>query len=196
MKAINIEKQNNTYYWVIGVLSVVIPVVVAVLFYKTKAGSLGKLDVSFLPRLNAVLNSSVSILLIAGFIFIKRKQQRWHITSMVSAFMLSSLFLISYVIYHYSATGTKFGDLNHDGVVNMAEIAEAGILRHIYFFVLITHIVLATIVVPFVLFSIYFGATKQYEKHKKIVKWTFPIWLYVSITGVLVYLMISPYYTV
>jgi putative membrane protein len=100
---------------------------------------------------------------------------------MITAFALSSLFLICYVIYHYQAPSTKF----------MGE----GLIRGVYFFILITHIILAAIVVPFVLLSIYFAITKQFTKHKKIVKWTFPIWLYVAITGVIVYLMISPYYT-
>lgn len=179
--ASNTIKHNNTYLFLIGILSVVIPVVVAVLFYIPKVGNFGSFDVSFLPHLNAMLNTATSISLILGYIFIKQKKQRYHVTAMLTAFALSSIFLISYVIYHYMGAHTKFpGD---------------GLMKVIYLSVLFSHIVLATIVVPFVLLAIYFGATKQYEKHKKIVKYTFPIWLYVAITGVLVYLMISPYYT-
>jgi putative membrane protein len=100
---------------------------------------------------------------------------------MLSAFVLSSIFLISYVIYHASVPETRFGG--------------QGIVRYIYFFVLITHIILATLVVPLALFSIYRGLNSEVVLHKKIVKYTFPIWLYVSVTGVIVYLMISPYYT-
>jgi putative membrane protein len=173
-------KNDTAYLIVIGILSVAIPVVVAMLFYIPQAGGLGKLDVSFLPHLNAALNTGTAICLIAGFLFIKNKKQRYHITAMITAFALSSIFLISYVIYHYQGTHTTYPGL--------------GAMRAIYFFILITHIVLAAIVVPFVLLAIYFGATKQYERHKKVVKYTFPIWLYVAITGVLVYLMISPYY--
>lgn len=174
-------KKDTLYLFLIGVLSVAIPVVVAILFYLPQAGRLGNFNVSFLPHLNAALNSGTAICLIMGFIFIKRNQQRYHITAMITAFALSSLFLISYVIYHYQGTHTKYP-------------ADAGSIRYVYLFILATHIVLAAIVVPFVLLAIYFGATKQYKRHKGIVKYTFPIWLYVAVTGVLVYLMISPYY--
>jgi putative membrane protein len=181
MQTANNVKNDTKYLILIGILSVAIPVVVALLFYVPQAGGLGNLDVSFLPHLNAALNSGTAICLIAGFLFIKNKKQRYHITAMVTAFVLSSIFLVSYVIYHYQGTHTTF-----PGV---------GAIRTIYFFILITHIILAAIVVPFVLLAIYFGISKQYERHKKVVKYTFPIWLYVAITGVLVYLMISPYYT-
>ena len=174
-------KRDNIYLFIIGVLSVAIPVVVAALFYLPQAGKLGNFDVSFLPHLNAALNSGTAICLMAGFFFIKRKQQRYHVTAMITAFTLSSLFLVSYVIYHYQGTHTTY--------------PGTGFIRYLYFFILITHIVLAAIVVPFVLLAIYFGITKQYKRHKNIVKYTFPIWLYVAVTGVLVYLMISPYYT-
>jgi putative membrane protein len=178
---LNNVKNDTAYLVIIGILSVVIPVLVAILFYIPQAGGLGSLDVSFLPHLNAALNSGTAICLIAGFWFIKNKMQRYHITAMITAFTLSSLFLISYVIYHYQGTHTKF--------------PGTGVIKNIYFFILITHIVLAAIVVPFVLLAIYFGISKQYSRHKKIVRYTFPIWLYVAITGVLVYLMISPYYS-
>jgi putative membrane protein len=181
MQTTNSVKKNDTAYLIaIGILSVVIPVVVAMLFYIPQAGSLGNIDVSFLPHLNAALNSGTAICLIAGYLFIKNKKQRYHITAMITAFALSSIFLISYVIYHYQGTHTTF--------------PGTGLIKAIYFFILITHIILAAIVVPFVLLAIYFGISKQNERHKRVVKYTFPIWLYVAITGVLVYLMISPYY--
>lgn len=175
------DKQNNIYLIIIGILSVTVPVLVAVLMFMPQTGKMGDLNVSFLPHLNAVLNSATAIALISGYTFIKKGNTRYHTTAMITAFVLSSLFLISYVIYHYQAPSTKF-------------LGE-GFIRGIYFLILITHIILAAIVVPFVLLSIYFAITKQFIKHKKIVKWTFPIWLYVAITGVIVYLMISPYYT-
>jgi putative membrane protein len=163
----NTIKNNNAYLVLIGILSVIIPVVVAVLFYVPKAGSLGSVDVSFLPHLNAMLNTATSISLILGYIFIKQKKQRYHITAMLTAFALSSIFLISYVIYHYQGAHTKF--------------PGEGLIKGIYLFILFSHIFLATIVVPFVLLAIYFGITRQLERHKKIVKYTFPIWLYVLI---------------
>ncbi len=178
----NTPKVNNKLYLtIIGVLSVLIPIVVTYLFYGAKYTRIDGLDVSFLPHLNAVLNSATFICLIAGFIMIRRKMVDYHRTFMMSAFVLSSIFLVSYVIYHNNATHTSFGG--------------EGIIRYVYFIILITHIMLAAIVVPFVLLAIYFAWTKQINRHKKIVKYTYPIWTYVAATGVIVYLMISPYYT-
>jgi putative membrane protein len=174
------DKKNNLYLIIIGLLSVAIPVLVSILLFIPQTGKLGDLDVSFLPHLNAVLNSATALSLVAGYIFIKQGNRRYHTTAMITAFALSFLFLVSYVIYHYQAPPTRFGG--------------EGLIRGIYFLILLTHIVLAAIVVPFVLLSIYFAASKQLFRHKKIVKWTFPIWLYVAVTGVVVYLMISPYY--
>jgi putative membrane protein len=173
-------KNDNLFLFIIGILSIIIPVVVAVLFYMPQTGGLGDLNVSFLPHLNAMLNSATAIALILGFIFIKKKKQRYHATAMLTAFGLSSIFLISYVIYHYQGTHTVF--------------PGTGFIKVVYLSILLTHIVLAIIVVPFVLLAIYFGITRQLIKHKKTVRYTFPIWLYVAISGVLVYLMISPYY--
>jgi len=190
-----IEKKDSLYQIIIGVLSIAIPVVVSVLFYIPQTGKLGDLDVSFLPHLNAVLNSCTTVALLAGFYCIKfKKDARLHRTAMLVAFGLSSIFLISYVIYHYQGEHTVYGDVDNNLVLDAAELAAVGFTRTIYVVILVTHIILAAIVVPFVLFAIYFGISNQVSKHKKIVKWTFPIWLYVAITGVIVYLMISPYY--
>jgi len=175
------EKKNNAYLIIIGILSVAIPVVVAILMFIPQTGKLGDLNVSFLPHLNAVINTATALALLSGYIFIRNGKKQYHITAMITAFVLSSIFLVSYVIYHYQAPPTKF----------MGE----GFIKGVYFFILLTHIILAAVVVPFVLLSIYFGISKQYEKHRRIVKWTFPIWLYVAITGVVVYWMISPYYS-
>ncbi|MFN6943378.1 MAG: DUF420 domain-containing protein [Cytophagaceae bacterium] len=190
------EVKNNSFYLsLIWVLSVAIPVVVAVLFYMPQTGKLGDLNVSFLPHLNAALNSSTALALIAGFYFIKKNQQKNHTYAMLSAFALSSIFLVSYVIYHFQGSHTLFGVVNGDGVLSVDELAAVSISRYIYLFILITHILLAIVVVPFVLLAIYFAATKQFVSHKKVVKYGFPVWLYVAVTGVLVYLMISPYYS-
>ena len=187
-------KHNNIFLWIIGILSIAVPVLVAILFYIPQTGGLGDVNVSFLPHLNAVLNSCTACALILGFYFIKNNNRRYHITSMVTAFGLSSIFLISYVTYHYQGTHVLYGDTDHNSIVDLAEKASAGSLRYVYYFILVTHIILAAIVVPFVLFAIYFGITKQYTRHKKTTKYTFPIWLYVAVTGVIVYLLIKPYY--
>ena len=170
----------NRNYIIIIILSIAIPVVVGILLFKPAKGVEQAEWVAFLPALNAVMNSATSLLLIAGFYFIRKKMIQYHKMSMISAFLLGSVFLISYVIYHSMADSTSFGG--------------EGAIRYVYYFLLLTHILLAIIVVPFVLFAFYFALTNKIEKHKKIVKYTFPIWLYVSVTGVLVYLMISPYY--
>lgn len=174
------QNREKQYRSLIIVLSVAIPVVVALLIFFPQSGKLGDFDVSFLPHLNGLLNTATSLCLIAGYYFIRQKNEGMHRTMMMSAVAISTLFLVSYVVYHYQAEPTRFGG--------------EGIIKGIYYFILLTHIVLAAVVVPFVLFSVYFALTEQRKKHKKLVKWTFPIWTYVAVTGVVVYLMISPYY--
>lgn len=135
---------------------------------------------TFLPKLNAFLNGTCSVLLLLSFYFIRQKKISIHKRINITAFCLSALFLISYVTYHWLANETSFPKDNP--------------LRPVYLFILISHIILAAIVLPLVLFSFYRGLNMQVEKHKKIVRWSYPIWLYVTVTGVIVYLMISPYY--
>lgn len=137
--------------------------------------------VLFLPRLNAIINGTCSILLLLSLYFIMRKDISTHKKLNITTFILSSLFLVSYLIFHSTGIKTTYGG--------------SGISRYIYYFILITHIILAAIVLPLVLLSFQRGLQMQVEKHKKLVRWSYPIWLYVTVTGVLVYLMISPYYT-
>lgn len=175
------EDNSKIYKRLFILISILIPAVVAVLLYLPKADP-GAIDswIYSLPFYNAIINTLTSILLILGVYFVKNGKVKFHKASMISAFMLGALFLVFYVIYHSNATSTKFGG--------------EGFIRLIYFFFLISHILLAFIVVPLVLSAIYFAVTEKIEQHKKIVKYTFPVWLYVSVTGVVVYLMISPYY--
>ncbi len=187
-------KQDKQYLAAIGIISVVIPIVVALLLFVPQTGKLGDVDVSILPHINALLNSATAVCLAVAYFFIKNHNEEMHRRLMMTAFVLSSLFLVSYVVYHFQAPSTKFGDTNGDGILSEIELAEAGIMRGVYLFILLTHILLAAVVVPFVLVAFYFALSKQIGRHKKIVKFTFPIWLYVAVTGVIVYLMISPYY--
>jgi len=138
----------------------------------------GALD--FLPTLNASINAAVSLLLILGVFFIKQGNRRAHQFAMTSAIVLSALFLISYVLYHTTHESTSYGG--------------EGLIRYVYFFILLTHIVLAIVIVPLVLISFSRALSERFDQHKKIARITFPLWLYVSITGVVVYLMISPFY--
>ena len=148
----------------------------------------------YLPALNAVLNGTCAFLLILSFLFIKMKRIPVHRALNLTALVLSSLFLISYVMLHFFADETLYGDLDHNGTLDAAEKLAAGPVRLIYFGILGTHILLAAAGLPFILFSFYRGLNMQVEKHRKIVRWTYPIWLYVTVSGVVVYLMISPYY--
>ena len=178
----------------IVVISVAVPVVVAALMVMPYKVSLPKEVVMALPVLNASINSLTSVLLVLGLVFIIQRKADWHKRAMLGAMALGSLFLVSYVIYHSSAPSTKYGDINGDMLVDATEKVAIASTAGIYYFVLISHIILAAIVLPFVLLAVYYALQAKMEKHIKIVRWAFPIWLYVSVTGVVVYLMISPYY--
>jgi putative membrane protein len=152
-------------------------------------------DVHIFAAINAAINSCVAVLLIAALISVKRRQLLLHKRLMMTAMILSILFLVSYICHHLLAGDTKFGDSDLNGVVTEEEKAAVSALRFIYYFILGTHIPLAGIILPFILFTAYRGLIGEYEKHKKIARITWPIWLYVAITGVAVYLLISPYYS-
>lgn len=175
-----LKENDRLAYQIIGTVSVVVFLVVA---------SLGKfkllnLELSFDPHIfatiNAFINSAVSICLLFGFYFIKNKKIELHKKTMFTAMILSSLFLVSYICHHLLTTDTHFGG--------------EGFVRWIYYPLLITHIFLAATILPFILLSMYRALSGNFEKHKKIARITFPIWLYVSVSGVIVYLFISPYY--
>lgn len=148
----------------------------------------------FLPKFNAILNGTCAVLLVISLYFIRQGNITVHKRINITAFCLSSLFLVSYISFHYLAPETVYGDLNGDGVVDAVEKSAVGWARPAYLTVLISHIILAAGVLPLILLSFYRGLTMQVEKHRKLVRWTFPIWLYVTVTGVVVYLLISPYY--
>ncbi|MGY3088788.1 putative membrane protein [Hymenobacter sp. UYAg731] len=171
------------YKIILGGLGIVVPLLVAVLFYFKGIFRIEGADayLRMLPAVNAGLNSLTAVALLAGFYFIRQKNVLAHRTAMGTAFALGGLFLLSYVAYHSQVESTHFGGV--------------GAIRTIYFLLLLTHISLAVVTVGLVLFTLYFALTGQYTKHKAIARWTFPVWLYVSVTGVIVYFMISPYYT-
>ena len=151
-------------------------------------------DVHLFAKANAIINSCVAILLVVALIAVKQRKYLLHKKLMIAAMVLSILFLISYIFHHLFAGETKIGDINHDGIVTDLEKAAVGSSRIIYYIILGTHIPLAGIILPFILFSAYRAMTGEFEKHKKLTRITWPIWFYVAVTGVIVYLMISPYY--
>lgn len=134
------------------------------------------MDITYLPSLNAVLNFISSVLLMFGFINIKKGRQETHKKFMFAAVITSALFLISYVIYHYYAGSVPYP--HHDWT------------RPLYFIILIPHVILAALMVPFILYLLYQALKGQFEKHKKVARFTFPVWMFVSISGVVIYLML------
>ena len=178
MNSLALEK-NTKNERLVNILSIAIPVAVAILI-----GMRTKIDLGawtkVLPHIIGLLNTTTSITLIAGFIAIKNKNIIMHRRMMSLSFIQGALFLVLYILYHVSNASTSYGG--------------DGILRPIYYVLLVSHISLSIGVVWFVLRAVYYALSGQITEHKKIVKWTFPLWLYVSVTGVIVYLMISPYY--
>lgn len=152
-------------------------------------------DVHNFATANAIINSCVAILLVAALLAIKAKNIKLHKNLVLTALIFSVLFLISYICHHLWGGETKYGDSNGDGIISDIEKAAIGSVKYLYYFILITHIILAAVILPFILFTAYRGLTAEGEKHRKLAKYTWPLWFYVSITGVIVYLMISPYYT-
>ena len=151
-------------------------------------------DVHIFATINAVINSMVAVLLLAALVAVKSRKYQLHKQLMLAAMVLSILFLVSYICHHLLAGETRFGDVNHDGLVDEVEKAAVSSSRMIYYIILGTHIPLAGIILPFILFSAYRALTGEFDKHKKLVRITWPVWFYVAVTGVVVYLMISPYY--
>lgn len=161
-------------------LSIVVPILVLILMYLPERYNIFGIQSGTFPLFHAIINGSTAILLMTGYFFMTIKEYKWHRNFMILAFLFSTVFLVSYVISKISNDPVPFGG--------------EGFVRYFYFFILITHIVLSAIIVPLVLFTMYHGLTNQYAKHAKIARWTFPVWLYVSITGVLVYILMFPYY--
>ena len=174
----SLEQKFNKY---IVLVSILIPVVVAILFsVKLKDFGINVTPLSFLPPIYAAINGLTALVLISAVVAIKNGNRKLHERLMTSAIALSLAFLVMYVAYHMTSDSTKFGG--------------EGIIRYVYFFILISHILLSIAVIPLVLVTYIRALANKFDKHKKIAKITFPIWLYVAVTGVIVYLMIAPYY--
>jgi putative membrane protein len=172
-KPIEIKKLDRIAWVLSGI------VLILVLLMRRVKIDLG-IDFSFLPPIHASLNALTAVVLVAAFAFIKRGKVDAHRKSMVTAIALSVLFLISYVLYHFTTPETSYGG--------------EGIIRYFYYFLLITHILLAAIILPFILFTFIRAYTGHFQLHKKMARWVFPLWLYVAITGPICFLMLAPYY--
>ena len=172
----NTINSKESYKGLIVALSIIIPLAVAALFRIKIPGY----DFSFLPPIYASINGITAVLLIAAVYAIKNGNTKRHELLMKTCIGLSALFLVMYVVYHMFSDSTTYGG--------------EGAMRYLYYFILITHIVLSVVVIPFVLFTFSRALAGNFERHRKLARITFPIWLYVAVTGVVVYLMISPYY--
>ncbi|HNS12254.1 MAG TPA: DUF420 domain-containing protein [Bacteroidia bacterium] len=172
-------KSNRFYLRLIYFISAVVFLLVVFLGRLPKSDSIPDWA-RLLPAFNAILNGITTVILLVSFYFIKNKKVEIHKKLNLLACILSTIFLMSYVTFHSFGVETRYPEENP--------------LRPVYLFILISHIILASVVLPLVLVSLYRGLTKQVQAHRKIVRWSFPIWIYVTITGVIVYLMISPYY--
>lgn len=180
---VNLEQPPANYKklrLLVNIISAALPVLVGLMFQFKFTDFVWPFDVHVLPLINAVLNGTTALLLIGALIAAKNKNIDLHTRLIYTSMILSILFLVVYIMYHTTAGHTKFGG--------------EGTSKVVYLVLLLTHIVLAAIQAPFVLYAFLYGYTGQIEKHQKIVKFSYPIWLYVSITGVICYLMISPYY--
>ena len=187
-----LEKKYSKY---IIAVSILIPTVVAALFaVKLKDFGIDVEPLSFLPPIYATINGITAIVLISAVLAIKKGKRKAHEKLMTFAISLSLAFLVMYVAYHMTADSVKFGDLNNDGILDEIEKTKVGAIRFLYYFILATHIILSIAIIPLVLISYVRAIGQQFDRHRKIARKTFPIWLYVAVTGVVVYLMISPYY--
>ncbi len=190
-----LQKNDSKAKWLIGIFSIIVFATVTVLGKYNLAGTVVlPFDVHIFALANAIINGTVAILLIAGLLAVKKNHYALHKKIMLTAMILSVLFLISYICHHLLAGETSYGET--DGIKGLSDIEKtaAGGGRTLYLLILITHIPLAGIGLPFILFAAYRALTGEYEKHKKIVRIIWPLWLYVAITGVIVYILISPYY--
>jgi len=162
-------------------LSVLIPLVVAILLFTPGLNVDPGFDIHILPKFHAILNSITAVLLLFGLYFIRKGKRTTHKAVMLFALLCSVIFLVSYVTYHSLADPTSYGG--------------EGIWKALYYFILLTHILLAAIIVPFVLFTFMYALSNRFARHRRLARITWPLWFYVAVTGVLVYLMISPYYS-
>lgn len=189
------SNQESKYNKLITIVSIVIPVVVALLFgVNLKKLGYNVQPLHFLPPIYASINGLTAIVLLIAVNAIKKGNRNLHEKLMKLAILFSISFLVMYVAYHMTSNTTYYGDTNHNGILEDIEKNALGMDRYIYFFILFSHILLSIIIIPLVLISYVRALAQKYDKHKKIAKIAFPIWLYVAVTGVIVYLMISPYY--
>lgn len=189
-----IKKNDKQANIIIGLFSVIVFVAVTFLSKFTINVEL-PFDKHLFAMINALLNTTVAFLLVVALVAVKQKKYQLHKNLMTTALVLSLLFLVTYIAHHLLAGEARFGDANFDGTVSLEEAAVIGNMRAYYLILLTTHIILAALILPFILFTTYRALTGEFMSHKKLAKRTWPLWFYVAVTGPLVYMMIKPYYS-
>lgn len=187
---------ERKWLWGIVIVTILVLSVVCLLFYLQPSNKAQNSNLYILPFINCCINAAVSLCLLLGLYFILNKNIRAHRVCMLSAFSLSTFFLVLYIIFHYMAPETRFGDLNHNHLLEPKELKQVGSIRMVYFLILISHILLAATIVPLALITLFRIFNLDVVRHRKIARITWPIWFYVSISGVVVYTMIRVYYPV
>lgn len=195
MLEVSFTKNDVKAKWLIGIVSLVVFAAVTILGKYNLAGKVTlPFDVHIFALINACLNGCVAFLLVLGLVTIKQRKYQLHKNIMLFAMVLSVLFLVSYICHHLFAGETAFGETDGLKGLSAAELLAAGSTRTIYLIILLTHIPLAGLVLPFILYAAYRALIGEYSQHKKLVRYVWPVWFYVAVTGVVVYWMISPYY--
>lgn len=185
-----LAKKLNTWAWIVSILVLFL----VGLMRRVKIQLPEGWSFDFLPPFYSGLNMATAVVLIIAFWFIRQKNVEMHRRAIYLALGFSFVFLSSYIVYHFTMSETLFGDVNHDGVLSASELAEVGNSRTTYLILLLSHILLAALTFPFILFTFIKGYTGQVAKHRKMARWVFPLWLYVAITGPIIYFMLLPYY--
>ncbi|WP_293874153.1 DUF420 domain-containing protein [Flavobacterium sp.] len=195
MNNTNSQGLEKSFRTPIIVVSLLIPIAVAILFsVKLKDFGIEVEPLAFLPPIYAAINGLTALLLVMGVLAIKNGNRKVHERFMTMAIACSVVFLVMYIAYHLTADTTVFGDVDGNKILDAKEKLNAGSLRYVYLFILLSHILLSIVIIPLVLITYVRALAARFDKHKKIAKITFPLWLYVAVTGVVVYLMISPFY--
>jgi putative membrane protein len=185
-----LEKRLNTLAWIVsGAVLVLVG-----LMRRVKIPLPEGWDFSFLPPFHATVNALTALVLLVALVFIKQKRIDWHRKAIYVAMGLSVLFLLSYVAYHFTTPETIYGDLNRDGLLDEAELAAVGGARTGYLVLLFSHIILAAVSLPFILFTFIRAYTNQFDRHKRMARWVWPVWFYVALTGPICYYLLMPYY--
>ena len=185
---LQLEKRLNLAAYIVSAV-----VLLLVLLMRRVKIELG-MDFGFMPPVIASLNALTAVLLVISLYFIKNKQIERHRRANYAALLCSVLFLLCYVLYHFTTPEIRYGDFDHNGVVSAEEIARVGSSRAVYLIILLTHIFLAALILPFILLTFNRAYTGQYERHRRMARWVYPFWLYVDITGPVCYLMLRPFY--